>query len=93
MSRLFGLQSHLEIFLFENVRGACRRSGVLVFSSPLYSEALIDRTVTILAPVAFSLESDFAGGGGEQRMVRTKADITARMEIVFLVGVQESCRQ
>jgi hypothetical protein len=30
-----------------------------------------------LAPVTFSLKSDFAGGGGEQRMVRTDADIAA----------------
>jgi hypothetical protein len=29
-----------------------------------------------LAPVAFSLKSDFAGGGGEQRMVRAKTDIS-----------------
>ena len=28
-----------------------------------------------MASVAFSLESDFAGGGGEQRMVRTEPDI------------------
>jgi hypothetical protein len=30
-----------------------------------------------LAPVAFSLESDFAGGGGEERMVGANANITA----------------
>jgi hypothetical protein len=33
-----------------------------------------------LAPVAFSLKSDFAGGGGEQSMVRAKADITTRVK-------------
>jgi hypothetical protein len=33
-----------------------------------------------LASVAFSLKSDFAGGGGEQRMVRAKANISTRVK-------------
>jgi hypothetical protein len=33
-----------------------------------------------LASVAFSLKSDFAGGGGEQRMVRAKANIPTRVK-------------
>jgi hypothetical protein len=33
-----------------------------------------------LASVAFSLKSDFAGGGGEQRMVRAKTNISTRVK-------------
>jgi hypothetical protein len=33
-----------------------------------------------LASVAFSLKSDFAGGGSEQRMVRAKANISTRVK-------------
>src|SRR6202044_3197968 len=70
-----GLQSHLEFFIFENVRGACRRSGVLVLLPALFCRAL-GAYRYILASIAFPLEGDLAGGGGEQRMVRTDADIT-----------------
>src|SRR6202044_1417902 len=75
-----GLQSHLEFFIFENVRGACRRSGVLVLLPALFCRAL-GAYRYILASVAFPLEGDLAGGGGEQRMVRTDADITPRVKL------------
>src|SRR5208282_5637073 len=75
-----GLQSHLEKFAFENVRGACRRSGVLVLLPALFCRAWRAYRY-ILASVAFQLEGDLADGGGEQRMVRPHADIAPGVKL------------
>src|SRR5271170_2828404 len=69
-----------RIFFFENVRGAGRRSGALVLLPALFCRAKGAHRY-ILSPVAFTLEGDLAGRGGEQRMVRADADITPRMKL------------
>src|SRR5271170_723584 len=69
-----------RIFFFENVRGAGRRSGVLVLLPALFCRAKGAHRY-ILSPVAFTLEGDLTGRGGEQRMVRADADITPRMKL------------
>src|ERR1700733_1741866 len=80
LRRLFGLLSHLEISdLSRTSAGACRRSGVLVLLPSLFRNANF-AVRYILASVAFSLKSDFAGGGGEQGMVCAKANIATRVK-------------
>src|SRR5271157_6630562 len=80
MSRLLAFNLISNFFVFENVRGACRRSGVLVLLPALFCRAL-GAYRYILASVAFPLEGDLAGSGGEQRMVRTDADITPGVKL------------
>src|SRR5271165_6483394 len=80
MSRLLAFNLISKNFVFENVRGACRRSGVLVLLPALFCRAWRAYRY-ILASVAFQLEGDLADGGGEQRMVRPHADIAPGVKL------------
>ena len=72
---LWPFVSSRNIWSFENVRGGFSPKRGSRLAPALFRNANCAYRY-ILASVALSLKSDFARGGGEQRMIRAKANIS-----------------